>query len=118
RRPCLDLVRVLARAGRDKDVGLVAAKLLGQSAPFGLAGENFERPRAARGQEEGQAEQQAGAADRRAEHGRLPQKMCAPCAPRLMMYCRIAWSSAVPRDQSRLYCRRKRPNSLVLYSSI
>ena len=42
-RPGLDLVRVLQRGGGDRHVDLVAAELLRERAPFGLAGEHAQR---------------------------------------------------------------------------
>src|SRR5471032_3119012 len=48
-----------------------------------------------------------------------PQNLCAPWAPRLMMYWRKTWLSGRPNcERSRAYCNRTRLNSLGLQSTM
>jgi hypothetical protein len=48
-------MRVLAGGGRDGDIRPLPGEFLDEGAPFRLAGEDFERPRAAWGNESGKA---------------------------------------------------------------
>jgi len=56
----LDLVRVLQRAGRDRDVDERSTELLRQRAPLGLAGEDADRGMGRRGERQGGGREQRG----------------------------------------------------------
>jgi hypothetical protein len=91
-RPRLDAVRVLLRRRRRKRRHLVAAQLLRERGPFRLASKHIE------GGGRGPGGQRGDGAEQKPEcSGHVhPQNVCAPCAPRLTMYCRNTWLSGSP----------------------
>ena len=86
RGPGVDAVRVLQAAGRGMDVDALAADLPGQRRPLGNRREHLQRRLRRQGQRGKQGKQEQG---NQSFHGRcsVVQNLCAPCAPRLMMYC-------------------------------
>ena len=119
--PRADVMRVLARRGRGARLDVLAADLPGERRPFRFAGEDADR----RGRGGGERRPRNQQARRGREGGRRGrnchpprhQNACAACAPRLMTYCRMNWSSWSPSvNASRLNCARTRPNSLFVQS--
>src|SRR5690606_89318 len=106
---CLYMMRVLVCGGGDIHVRLVTGDFLRQCLPLGFTGKDIQC-RCGR-----TAKQCADNEPVFQGFHDVPQKLWAPCAPRLRLYCSITWlKPSRPSSVAmsfRFACRRKRENS-------